>query len=58
MKYEDMIRNKDLMSFNERAEILVCCPDCDFKLTADNLVEGYVTIAKCPGCGLKIYVGD
>lgn len=56
--YSDMIRNKDLLSFNEKADILLLCPDCDHKLTRENLIEGYDTIAKCPSCGLRIYVGN
>ena len=58
VSYNDMIRNKDLLSFNDKEETLVVCPDCDHKLTSKDLMEGYSTIASCPCCGLRIYVGN
>ena len=56
-KYNDMVRNKDLMSFSDTAEFLCLCPDCENKITKDHLVENYDTLAVCPNCRLKIYVG-
>ena len=58
VSFSDMIRNKDLMSFNQdEKNFLQLCPDCDTKLTNNDLVDGYDTIVVCPCCGLRIYVG-
>ena len=56
-KYNDMVRNKDLMSFSDTGEFLRLCPDCQNRITKDHLVENYDTLAVCHNCGLRIYVG-
>ena len=34
------------------------CPRCESGFVLkDCLVEGYNTVARCPGCGQNIYVG-
>jgi predicted RNA-binding Zn-ribbon protein involved in translation (DUF1610 family) len=34
------------------------CPDCGVGFVLkDALLESYDTIARCPGCGINIYVG-
>jgi predicted RNA-binding Zn-ribbon protein involved in translation (DUF1610 family) len=53
ISFEAMISSKSLDSFNK----ICCCPNCGADIMSDHICEEMSTVAVCPTCDLKIYVG-
>ena len=53
ISFEAMIKQEPLFVF----EKLCCCPSCGADIMSDHISEEMSTVAVCPVCDLKIYVG-